>query len=131
MAERPPDIAAPATELRSLLRAQFALALIAAAVGALVGGRESGISALWGGGIAFGGTLLAALVVVGVRARTPGAALAAQLGGEGVKIVWTIAMFWVALRRPEVRPLPLFAGFCVTLLGFFVGPLLRRRRQTG
>ncbi len=109
----------------------MAIAVVLALAASAIDGVRAGVSAIWGGGIAYAATLLSAAVVLAFRARTPGGALGAQLAGEIVKVVATIALFWVALRRPEVKPLPLIAGFCFTLLGYFVGPALSRRRKNG
>ena len=72
--------------------------------------------------------VLAMVAMLAVGARSALGALGAQMAGESIRVVWTVAMFWWALTRPEVRALPLIVGFCVALLGYIAGPALASRR---
>jgi ATP synthase protein I len=79
-------------------------------------GAGAAWAALVGGLIAAAGSLIFARWLVRAAGRTPGEFAQAFYIGEGLKIVVTAVLFWVAIALLNVAPAPLFITYAVTLI---------------
>jgi F0F1-type ATP synthase assembly protein I len=100
---------------------QAALAAVAAAAIALVGGFAAGAAALLGGAIAGAGSLAYALSLRGSEQRPePKRLLRAHVRGEALKLAVSIAGLAIALGYIATQAaLPLVGGFVVAIHGYF------------
>ena len=115
------------SQVRWILGWQSMLALAAAAVSGLVGGRAAAVSAVVGGGI---GVLAGAAYVWRALRHSEGEAgklYRAQVLGEGYKFAVTIALFMlVFLAWRDVPALPLFLAYILTFGVYWVALLKKR-----
>ena len=100
---------------------QAAVALIAALVGALAGGRATALSALRGGGIATVASLaMAAVAFRHSAAVSPARLLGRFFGGEAVKLLVVVALFVGVLRWLHPSPLALLATYGATFVVYWL-----------
>jgi len=114
-------------QIRWILGWQAMLALLAAAVSGVIGGRAAAASAMIGGGI---GVLAGAAYVWRALRRSEGEAgklYRAQVLGEGYKFAVTLALFMlVFLAWRDVPALPLFLAYILTFGVYWVALLKKR-----
>ena len=99
---------------------QAAVTLIAALVAGAAQGHLSAYSALLGGGIGTGASLVLALVAFGRGAMDAQRALRSFYLGEALKLFFVIGLFVVAFRIPKVAPLAMFAAFVATYIVYWM-----------
>jgi len=80
-------------------------------------------SALVGGLISAAGSLLFARWLAKAAGGSPRAFARAFYVGEGLKIVLTVALFWVAIALLEANLAPLFITYAVTLMVYWLALL--------
>ncbi len=111
-----------ATALR-VVTAQLAAAAVMSLIVLALSGWAAAGSALAGGLISAAGSLYFALWLAAARHRAARAFARAFLIGEGLKIVLTAALFWVAMARFEASPAPLVITYAVTLIVYWLALL--------
>jgi ATP synthase protein I len=99
---------------------QAGVTLVAALVACGIAGRQAGISALLGGGIATVGSMAMAILVFAGAAANAERIVAAFYLGEGVKLALVVALFVVVLRTVRVVPLAMLASFAATYLVYWI-----------
>ena len=100
---------------------QAAVTVIVALVAWAIAGRNSGVSALLGGGIATLGSLaMAGVVFGGIASGGAARALGAFYTGEAVKLTLVVVLFVAVLKLVRVVPLAMFAGFAGTYLVYWI-----------
>jgi ATP synthase protein I len=100
---------------------QAAVTVIVALVAWAISGRNPGVSALLGGGIATLGSLaMAGVVFGGIASGGAARALGAFYTGEAVKLTLVVVLFVAVLKLVRVAPLAMFAGFAGTYLVYWI-----------
>lgn len=99
---------------------QAAVTLISVLAAGLAAGRLAAYSALFGGGIGTGASLVMALVAFGRGATDAPRALRSFYLGEALKLLLVIGLFVVVLRVPRVVPLAMFAAFVATFIVYWL-----------
>ena len=100
---------------------QAAVTVIVALVAWAIAGRNSGVSALLGGGIATLGSLaMAGVVFGGIASGGAARALGAFFTGEALKLTLVVVLFVAVLKLVRVVPLAMFAGFAGTYLVYWI-----------
>jgi ATP synthase protein I len=100
---------------------QAAVTVIVALVAWAIAGRNSGVSALLGGGIATLGSLaMAGVVFGGIASGGAARALGAFYTGEALKLTLVVVLFVAVLKLVRVVPLAMFAGFAGTYLVYWI-----------
>jgi ATP synthase protein I len=107
-----------------IVLAQFAAAIVLAAVAGGIWGPGAGYSALVGGLISAVSSLYFALHVFGVRASAARAALRSFYTAEVVKMAITVLLFVAAVVWLKVDFLPLIVAYALTLLVYWFALLL-------
>ncbi len=106
-----------------IVAAQLAVAaVIALGLGAFYGAAPAW-SALAGGLISAAGSLIFAHRLAKAAGGSPRAFARAFYVGEGLKIVLTVALFWVAIALLEAALAPLFITYAVTLIVYWLALL--------
>ena len=112
--------------LRRLLTIQMTLVTLAAAIAYFRYGIADSSALVYGGAIAIAGTLV--LMWYGWRAESAGSSLARNAGlvygSAVVRFFATLALFAAGLAVLHLRPLPLFIGFILGLIGQLVSTAL-------
>jgi len=120
---------------RRVLIIQAVLGAATSLVFSAIGGTASGLSALAGVLCAFIPNAVFFLILHGSRSQGGQDFLRSFRRGEGLKMLLTIFLFAIVLilRLPDLKALPLFAGFAVVLLGHWVSllPGLAREARHG
>ncbi len=99
---------------------QATVTLIAVLIAWVAKGRLSAYSALLGGGIGTGASLVMALVAFGRGAVDAPRALQSFYLGEALKLFLVIGLFVAAFRIPKVAPLAMFAAFVATFIVYWM-----------
>ena len=99
---------------------QAAVTLIAMLVAWTAAGRLSAYSALLGGGIGTGASLVMALVSFGRGGMDAQRVLQSFYLGELLKLLLVIGLFIAALRMAKVAPLAMFAAFVATFIVYWM-----------
>ncbi len=110
-----------------IIAAQLVAAIVTALVAWLVRDSNAAASALAGGGIGVVANLLMTLQALR-PASGPGQALTRMMLGQFAKIAITIAGFLVLARTPNVAWLAAIVAYMVTLVVFWLVPLISRVR---
>ncbi|MGI9211626.1 MAG: ATP synthase subunit I [Methylococcaceae bacterium] len=109
-----------------LLKTQMTLIGVAVTATWLLVGSSEGISILAGGLVAFIPNAYLAIRMVRPRSdKTPKQILNRFYAGEAIKLALTAVLFFCALQIPDVKPLPLMAGF-ISALSVFWFALLKK-----
>lgn len=111
------------TKAYRIMAAQLAVAAVISLVMYGFYGAMAARSALVGGLISVTGSLIFARSLVRATGRSPGAFASAFYLGEGLKIVWTAALFWAAIVLLEAALAPLFITYAVTLIVYWLALL--------
>ncbi|MBI4986087.1 MAG: ATP synthase subunit I [Rhodocyclales bacterium] len=110
-----------------VLRRQVLATLIAGAMAGLVGGGNAAVSALLGGGIGTLGALSYAWRALKQGETDPKKSYRAQMLGETYKFAVVLGGFaLVFLGYRELAALPLFLGFAVTVVVYWMALLKTR-----
>jgi ATP synthase protein I len=106
-----------------IVAAQLAVAAVIS-LGTLMffGGADAG-SAFAGGVISAAGSLMFARWLGLAAGRSPREFARAFYVGEGLKIVLTVALFWVAMALLKANPAPLLITYAVTLIVYWLALL--------
>jgi ATP synthase protein I len=99
---------------------QAVVSVIVAAAALAIAGRQAGISAVLGGGIATAGSLAMAALAFSGSGGSAQRAAGAFYVGEAVKLAVVVVLFVAVLKRVRVVPLALFAGFAATYLVYWI-----------
>lgn len=109
---------------KTILGLQVLVTLAGGVIAYLLGGGQSAIGAVTGGGISFLATAYFALKVFsGGRGRPAKAIVRSFYAGEMQKILLTIALFLVAIIWLKVEFLPMFLTYMAGLLAFWLALL--------
>lgn len=115
----PMDIRAKATRI---VTAQLAVAAVIS-LGFSAFSGAAAASAFAGGLISATGSLVFARWLASAGGRSPPEFARAFYVGEGLKIVLTVALFWVALALLEATPAPLLITYAATLIVYWLALL--------
>lgn len=112
-----------------IVLAQFAMALVATAAARGLWDGASALAVLAGGLIGVASNLYVAIRLFGGDAVRPAAqALKRLFAAEAVKFALTVALFALAIGVLRLAPLPLLAGYGLTLVVYWLALLPARPR---
>jgi ATP synthase protein I len=115
------DFALARRQALLLVAGQVAISVVVALICAAVSGAPAGLAALVGGGIGVAASIVqVAASFRRTAANAPAAIARGFYRGEALKIAVTVLLFIVALRRRNLPPGPLFAGYVATFAAYWV-----------
>lgn len=118
--------------IRTVLRWQSAVTVVAALAGGVAAGIHGALSALLGGGASIAAGLLFAFVTSLSKTRTAEGTLLTALRAEGAKIGAIVLLLWLVFARyREVVPAAFVGTFSVTTIIFSLAFFVRDASSRG
>jgi ATP synthase protein I len=106
-----------------IVAAQLAVTAVLSLGAWAFSGAVAAGSAFAGGLISAAGSLFFARWLSSAEGRSPREFARAFYTGEGLKMVLTVALFWVAIALLETNPAPLLITYAVTLIVYWLALL--------